>query len=80
MLFTYVLSVLFWASQSKMAVRILEWNQQRAPEVMEGLEYLTNEERLSELELLNLGKRRHGGACVDIWWKGGKKMQPGSSR
>ncbi|KAK4830908.1 hypothetical protein QYF61_014107, partial [Mycteria americana] len=44
----------FWTSQYKTDVTILEQVQQKAPKMINGLEYLTNEERLRELQLFSL--------------------------
>lgn len=44
---------------------LLEGVQQRARKVIKGLEYLLYKERLSNLDLFSLGKRRLGGGESD---------------
>lgn len=59
MLFTgKIPSVSFWASQYKTDIAILGRVQQKAPKMTEGVEYLTNEERLRELGPFSLEKRK----------------------
>jgi len=55
---------------------ILEEVQWRAVKLIKGLEHLTCDERLRELQLFGLKRRRLGGVlsvCINIWWKRVKK-------
>lgn len=48
--------VLFWASQYKTEIELLERVQQRVTEIVKGLDYLSCEERLRETGLFSLEK------------------------
>jgi len=50
--------ILLWSPQHRKHMDVLEWVQRKATKMIRGLEYLSYEDRLRELELFGLEKRR----------------------
>jgi len=56
-----------WSPQHKKDMDVLEWVQRTAMKMIRGLEYLSYKDRLRELELFRLEKRRLWGDLITVF-------------
>lgn len=58
---------------------LLEWLQRRAVKIIKGLKHLCYQERLTEVEFFNLGKKRLGRPCCSLSILKGSSKRDGAS-